>query len=126
MYIWNYVAQIFMIRYWDDAYRTVPVFSKELAGDKLAKFDHTPEGFNCIILSSNQGLTDREMMGVLLHELCHHVAFEKHGWDIESHGEEWKAEMLRVGFENPCEATDGMNFFSEREYHETMDLVEGI
>ena len=79
MYIWNYIFQIFMIRYWEDRYRQIPVFMGELPGDMLAHFQHTPEGINDIILADNQDLTDRELMGVLLHEMCHHVVFEEYG-----------------------------------------------
>ncbi len=126
MYIWNYVFQIFMIRYWEDCYRGVPVFRGELPDDELANFQHTRTGINDIILSTNQRLTDRELMGVLLHEMCHHVVFEEHGYDVAPHGSEWASEMRRIGFEDPTELTDGTNFFSQEQYHEIMDLVEGI
>ena len=93
MYIWNYVFQIFMIRYWQDAYRQVPVF------------------------------TDRELMGVLLHEMCHHVVFEEHGYDVTPHGFEWMAEMRRVGFDAPDWESDGTDFFSEEEYQSILELL---
>lgn len=123
MYIWNYVLQFFLVNYWGDDYRTVPVFLSELDRDRLAEFVHTPQGFNAIILSSNQGLTDRELMGVLLHEICHHVVFEECGCEVEAHGDEWKAEMRHVGFRNPDELTDGCDFFSEEEYLEILGLL---
>ena len=127
MYIWNYVFQIFMIRYWEDKYRHIPVFQKSLKGEMLADFRWTEDGFNSIILSNNQDLTDRELMGVLLHEMCHHAVWESHGYRIAPHGVEWQEEMRRVGFTGKINRwTDGCDRFSEEEYHEIMDLVEGI
>ena len=38
MYIWNYVFQIFMKRYWEEEYRYIPVFMDELQGEMLADF----------------------------------------------------------------------------------------
>tara|TARA_R110000851_G_scaffold157414_1_gene300281 strand:+ start:123 stop:479 length:357 start_codon:yes stop_codon:yes gene_type:complete len=112
-----------MIRFWEDCYRQIPVFTGELTKDMLAKFQHTPEGINDIILSTNQGLTDRELMGVLLHEMCHHVVFEEHGYEVQSHGFEWMAEMRRIGFEDPDWETDGCDFFSEEEYQSILELL---
>ena len=123
MYIWNYIFQIFMIRYWEDRYRAVPVFTGEQPVDQLAEFLCTPEGFNSIILSDNQDLTDRELMGVLLHEMCHHIVFEEHGYDVIPHGFEWMTEMRRVGFTDPDWETDGCDFFSEEEYQEILELL---
>ena len=123
MYIWNYVFQIFMIRFWEERYRQIPVFMGELPGEMLAKFQHTPCGINDIILSSNQGLTVRELMGVLLHEMCHHIVFEEHGMDVIPHGFEWMAEMRRVGFDNPDWETDGCDFFSDAECQEILELL---
>ena len=127
MYIWNYVFQIFMIRYWEDKYRSIPVFRGELKNKMIGDFRHTKEGINSIILSSNQDLTNKELMGVLLHEVCHHIVFEKHGWAVHPHGVEWQEEMRRVGFTGKINRwTDGLGHFTEEEYHEIMDLVEGI
>ena len=124
MYIWNYVFQIFMKRYWNDEYRCIPVFMKELEGQMLADFRHTEEGFNSIILSSNQGLTDRELMGVLLHEACHHIVFEKHGCFVYPHGEEWQEEMRHVGFTGKINRwTDGVDFFTEEQYKEILNKL---
>ena len=122
-YIWNYVFQIFMIRFWEERYRQIPVFMGELPGEMLAKFQHTPCGINDIVLSTNQGLTDRELMGVLLHEMCHHIVFEEHGHEVIPHGFEWMAEMRRVGFEDPDWETDGCDFFSEEEYQSILELL---
>jgi len=124
MYIWNYVLQIFMKRYWDDGYRCIPVFMKELKGEMLGDFRHTEEGINSIILSSNQGLSDRELMGVLLHETCHHIVFEKHGCHMFPHGVEWQEEMRNVGFIGKINRwTDGIDFFTEEQYQEILKSV---
>ena len=127
MYIWNYVFQIFMIRYWDDNHRQIPVFRGELEGEALGDFQWTESGINDIILSTNQGLSDRELMGLLLHEMCHHVVYEKYGYKLAPHGVEWQEEMKVAGFTGKINRwTDGCNRFTEEEYHEIMDLVEGI
>jgi len=123
MVIWNYVFQIFMIRYWDDRYRQVPVFLKDLPDEMLGNYAHTIEGINSIWLAKNQDLTTRELMGVLLHEMCHHVVFEEHGYDVIAHGFEWMAEMQRVGFEDPDWETDGIDFFSDTECQEILELL---
>tara|TARA_B100000287_G_scaffold264164_1_gene248590 strand:- start:1547 stop:1933 length:387 start_codon:yes stop_codon:yes gene_type:complete len=124
MFIWNYVFQVFMTRYWGDRYRTIPVFLKDLPDDMLGNFAHTPCGINSIWLAKNQDLTDRELMGVLLHEMCHHVVFEEYGCeDVLPHGFEWMAQMRKVGFEDPDWETDGCDFFSEQEYKEILKLL---
>ena len=125
MYIWNYVFNILQQKYWDTAYRTVPVFSKDLEDEMLGSFQCTPHGFNAILLAQNQGLSDRQLMGVLLHEMCHHAVFEQYGIEVEPHGAEWIVEMRRVGFNGEINGqTDGIDFFSEPEYCEILELME--
>ena len=114
---WNYIFQYLLNKYWKDLFRSVPVFLKDMDGDLLAKFECTPEGFNCILLSKNQGLTSIELAGVLLHEMCHHIAFEKHGINIEPHGHQWQSEMKHVGFIGEINAyTDGITRVSKEEF----------
>ncbi len=126
IFIWNYAFRHLMKKYWGNRYRSIPVFHMELAGDMLGNFRHDKNGFNTICLANNQGLTDRQLMGVLLHEMCHHVAYEKHGMDIDAHGAEWETEMKFVGFEYPIDQdTDGTEFFSEEEYQEILRLLPG-
>ena len=107
-----------MERYWSSRYRSVPVFYGSLKEDMLGEYQCTPLGINDITLADNQGLSDKELLGVLLHEMCHHVVFETHGIDVEPHGDEWKIEMEKVGFIDPDEYTDGINFFSDQELKE--------
>jgi hypothetical protein len=110
---WNYIFDALNNYFWNDKFRSVPVFLHDAEKDMLGNFQCTPEGFNSILLSRNQGLSDLEMLGVLLHEMCHHVAFEKHGIAIEPHGHEWQAEMKHVGFTKDIdELTDGCNRFN--------------
>jgi len=121
MFHWNYAFKVFMRKYWGDKYRTIPVFVRDLPDDMLGDFAHTISGLNSIWLAKNQGLTERELFGVLLHEMCHHVVFEKYGCEgIEAHGSEWKFEMRSVGFEDPEAKTDGCSFFSEEQYQELL------
>ena len=117
MFYWNYVFKLFMTKYWGEKYRTIPVFVDDLPNDMLGNFAHTLDGTNSIWLANNQDLSDRELLGVLLHEMCHHVVFEKYGCEeVDAHGSEWKYEMQSVGFKDPKAKTDGCNFFSEQEH----------
>jgi len=126
-YIWNYAFKHLMKKYWGGKYRSVPVFREPMEGDMLADFRHTETGINSIILSNNQGLSDRELMGVLLHEACHHIVFEKHGCHVYPHGEEWQEEMRHVGFTGKINRwTDGCDFFTEEQYKEILSKLVRI
>ena len=124
-YIWNYAFKHLMKKYWDGKYRSVPVFQEPMKGDMLGDYRHDALGCNSILLADNQDLSDRELMGVLLHEMCHHVVYEEHGMEVQPHGFEWMAEMHRVGFEAADQYTDGTDFFSEEEYQEILRLLPG-
>ena len=124
MYIWNYVFNVLMEKHWNSMYRSVPVFMRSMDSDLLGNYECTPEGFNCIVLATNQGLSERELLGVLLHEMCHHVVFEKYGIEIEPHGKEWIEEMRYVGFKGSItDKTDGLDHFSGHEYQEILSIV---
>ncbi len=124
-YIWNYAFKHLMKKYWNNKYRTIPIFQIELTGEMLGNYRHDANGFNSICLANNQGLSDRELMGVLLHEMCHHVVYEEHGMEVQPHGFEWMAEMKKVGFDTPDPETDGTDFLSEQEYQEILDALPG-
>ena len=124
-FIWNYAFRHLMKKYWGNKYRTVPVFHMELANDMLGNYQYDKRGFNSICLANNQGLSDRELMGVLLHEMCHHVVYEEHGWETQSHGFEWMTEMKKLGFDVPDEYSDGTDFFSEKEFQEILAMLPG-
>ena len=123
-YIWNYAFTYFMRTHWNNEYRQIPVFLKELDDDILGEYRHDDLGINCIRLATNQGLSERQMLGVLLHEMCHHVVYEQYGRDIEEHGEEWLEEMRRVGFKNP-EYFSGDDYFSEEHYAKVLSMLRG-
>jgi DNA modification methylase len=124
-YIWNYAFKYFMRKYWDNKYRSVSVFLEEMEDDMIGNYYHDELGCNSIKLANNQGLSDRQLLGVLLHEMCHHAVFEEYGMDVDGHGFEWIAEMKRVGFEDPDCFSDGVNFFSEKEYQEILRMLPG-
>ena len=124
-YIWNYAFKHFMKKHWGNRYRSVPVFLQEMDDDMLGDYRHDEMGCNSILLATNQDLTDRQMLGVLLHEMCHHVVYEEFGMDVDGHGFEWIAEMQRVGFEDPDCFTDGVGFFSEEQYKEILSMLGG-
>jgi len=124
-YIWNYAFSYFMRKYWDNKYRSVSVFLREMDDDMLGNYRHDELGCNSILLASNQGLSERQMLGVLLHEMCHHVVYEEYGMEVDGHGSEWTAEMKRVGFENPDCFSNGTEFFSEADHKEILRMLRG-
>jgi DNA modification methylase len=124
-YIWNYAFDYFMRKYWDNKYRSVPVFLEGMDDDMIGNYRHDDLGCNSIVLANNQGLTERQMLGVLLHEMCHHVVYEKHGSSVQAHGKEWTEEMINVGFKDPDCFTDGVNFFSAEEYKQILRMLRG-
>jgi site-specific DNA-methyltransferase (adenine-specific) len=124
-YIWNYAFDYFMRKHWNNEYRSVPVFLREMDDDMLGNYRHDQLGCNNIVLANNQGLSEKQMLGVLLHEMCHHVVYEEFGMDVEAHGFEWISEMKRVGFEDPDCFSDGTDFFSEEEYKEIIRMLRG-
>ena len=124
-YIWNYAFDYFMRKYWGNQYRSIPVFLEEMQGDMIGNFRHDELGCNSIVIATNQGLSERQMLGVLLHEMCHHVVYEEFGMEVEPHGFEWMAEMKRLGFESPDCYTDGTDFFSEEDHKEIRRMLRG-
>lgn len=44
------------------------------------------------------------------HEVVHHAAYSKHGYDIDAHGSQWKAMMVRLGLPaSRCHSYDTSN-----------------
>ena len=116
MIMWQYVYRIFNDKYWAGELKDVPVFEKKLKNDKLGEFQFTRSGIDSILLATNQGLSIKETMGVLLHEMCHVSVLKNHGFDVEAHGLEWQAEMKKLGFQGIVnELTDGLDFFTEED-----------
>ncbi|OUU74709.1 MAG: hypothetical protein CBC29_06160 [Methylococcaceae bacterium TMED69] len=89
-------------RYWSGSLSKIPVSTESTRKARLGWFGHA--GY--IKLSNNKGLSPKEMLGVLLHEMCHHAVHEKYGHGqangrggrVIGHGKEWKSEMRRVGY----------------------------
>ena len=99
---WNEAFDQLNDRYWRGSLPKIPVTTESTRKPQLGWFGHS--GY--IKLSANKGMSPNEMLGVLLHEMCHHSVQEDHGHGKSSgrggrvigHGKEWKAEMRRVGY----------------------------
>jgi len=90
-------------QYWSGQLPKIPVTAESTRKRRLGWYGHA--GY--IKLSSNKGMTPKEMLGVLLHEMCHHyvqvtyrhgVSAANGGKRVIGHGKEWKREMRRVGY----------------------------
>ena len=107
-------------RFWRGNLRKIPVSTESTKQRKLGWFGHS--GY--IKLSSNKGMSPNEMLGVLLHEMCHHYVHETYGHGRKSgrgtrvigHGKEWKAEMRRVGYQGKVSRYNGKERFVQRDY----------
>tara|TARA_Y100000593_G_C4306252_1_gene335937 strand:+ start:804 stop:1214 length:411 start_codon:yes stop_codon:yes gene_type:complete len=117
--VWNYILQALNEKFWNKEIRQIPVFLKPLEKDHLGDFRFTPEGFNSIILSTNSGLTEIEMVGVLLHEMTHQLVFQKYGPNVPAHGKEWKREIKKIGFRE--NGLDGVSFCSKDLFNEIIE-----
>ena len=90
-------------QFWNGALPKIPVSTESTKKPQLGWYGH--RGY--IKLSSNKGMSPKEMLGVLLHEMCHHYVQVTYGHGYSSaaggkrvigHGKEWKREMRRVGY----------------------------
>ena len=90
-------------QYWNGSLPKIPVTTESTRKRRYGWYGHS--GY--IKLSNNKGLCPKEMLGVLLHEMCHHHVQVKYGHGHSSgyggkrvigHGKEWKSEMRRVGY----------------------------
>ena len=96
-------------KFWNGEVRDIPVVLEPLGVDHLGDFEFSLDGFfNCIILSENAGLSVKEMIGVLAHEMTHQWVFQNHGGEVEEHGEEWMQEIRKIGFDD--DSLDGLTF----------------
>jgi len=99
---WDEAFDMLNEEYWGGSLRSIPVTVEYTKKPRLGWYGHS--GY--IKLSSNKGLTGKEMLGVLLHEMCHHHVQERYGHGVSAangsrvigHGKEWKREMRRVGY----------------------------
>jgi len=90
-------------QFWNGSLPKIPVSTEATKKAQLGWYGYT--GY--IKLSSNKGMNALEMLGVLLHEMCHHYVEVTYGHGttaanggsrVIGHGKEWKREMRRVGY----------------------------
>jgi hypothetical protein len=100
---WNEAFDKLNMQFWNGRLPKIPVSTESTKKPQLGWYSLS--GY--IKLSSNKGMTALEMLGVLLHEMCHHYVqiTYRHGYSaaaggkrVIGHGKEWKAEMRRVGY----------------------------
>ena len=100
---WNEAFDKLNDQFWNGSLPKIPVSTESTKKAQLGWYGLS--GY--IKLSSNKGMTALEMLGVLLHEMCHHYVqiTYRHGYSaaaggkrVIGHGKEWKAEMRRVGY----------------------------
>ena len=99
---WDEAFDQLNARYWGGGLPKIPVTTESTRKRRLGWYGHS--GY--IKLSSNKGMSPKQMLGVLLHEMCHHwveVTFghgktATGGRRVIGHGKQWKAEMRRVGY----------------------------
>ena len=98
---WNGAFDMLNERFWNGSLQKIPVL---LTAQKksLGLYFHNKR----IELATNKSLVGTQMLGVLLHEMCHHSVEQRfrhggqngRGGRVIGHGKEWKAEMRRVGY----------------------------
>ncbi len=100
---WNEAFDMLNMQFWKGVLPKIPVTTEATKKAQYGWYGY--KGY--IKLSSNKGLSPLEMLGVLLHEMCHHYVevTYKHGYSaaaggkrVIGHGKEWKDEMRRVGY----------------------------
>ena len=107
--VWQYISRGLNEKFWNGEVKDIPVFLKPLGKQRLGEFRFIGNtGINSILLSNNAGLSTKEMIGVLAHEMTHQWVFQNYGCEVEEHGKEWTTEILRIGFDE--ENLDGLTF----------------
>ena len=112
---WNQAFDQLNTRYWGGRLPKIPVSTESTRKRQLGWYGHS--GY--IKLSTNKGMTPTQMLGVLLHEMCHHwveVTFghgetATGGRRVIGHGKQWKAEMRRVGYMGKITKYSGLERF---------------
>lgn len=105
--------------FWNGQLRKIPVTTTAQKGS-YGLFCYSKHSSR-IELARNKGLSPQELLGVLLHEMCHHYVHEtyRHGLQrtgkrVIGHGKEWKAEMRRVGYTGKITRFTGKNRFTTK------------
>jgi hypothetical protein len=112
---WDDAFDYLNATYWNGVLPKIPVSAEYTGAPRLGWFGHS--GY--IKLSSNKGMSPKQMLGVLLHEMCHHSIHEGYGHGkpngrggrVIGHGKEWKAEMRRVGYAGKITKYSGQERF---------------
>lgn len=99
---WNAAFDHLNTQFWNGALPKIPVNMVTTKKKWYGLYRHAGE----IRLNRRYGLSSKELLGVLLHEMCHHwveVTYghgtsAANGGRIIGHGKEWKREMRRVGY----------------------------
>lgn len=102
---WDDAFDSLNARFWRGSLKKIPVSVTSTSKHWYGLYSHK-RFCERITLATNKGLSSRELLGVLLHEMCHHFVHEQFGHGKKSdrgsrvigHGKEWKAEMRRVGY----------------------------
>ena len=99
---WNDAFDHLNTTFWGGSLPKIPVTTEVTRKRQYGWYGHS--GY--IKLSSNKGLSAKQLLGVLLHEMCHHHVQVVYGHGVSTsngsrvigHGKEWKREMRRVGY----------------------------
>ena len=100
---WGAAFDQLNVQFWKGALPKIPVNFVTTKKKWYGLYRHAGE----IRLNGRYGLTSKEYLGVLLHEMCHHwvqvtyghgVSAANGGKRVIGHGKEWKREMKRVGY----------------------------
>ena len=103
--------------FWRGSLPKIPVTTEATRKPQYGWYGHS--GY--IKLSSNKGLSANQLLGVLLHEMCHHYVevTYSHGYSaacgkrVIGHGKEWKSEMRRVGYTGKITKYSGSKRFKK-------------
>ena len=125
---WNSAFDILNKRYWEGKLPKVDVVCIPLAHKKAIGLYHNND--NRIELASDSGRTALQLLGTLLHEMCHHWVHTKYGHGkmfglkkkvrVIGHGKQWKGEMQRVGFCGKISKYSGSERFAHLKWSENV------
>ena len=117
--VWQYILRALNEKFWNGQVKDIPVFVRPLGYERLGEFRFIGNtGINSIILSDDADLTNKQMVGVLVHEMTHQWVFQNYGCQVEEHGEEWLTAIRKIGFDE--ENLDGLDFCTDDLYDHLM------
>ena len=112
---WNQAFDQLNTQYWNGQLPKIPVLACATRKRWLGLYTHE----RSVSLATNKGMSPTQMLGVLLHEMCHHWVQVTHrrgatgGRRVIGHGKEWKREMRRVGYTGKITRFTGKQRFVE-------------